>query len=111
MFGLNGDYQCGSKYYNVCHKPNIIRINGEYIKHIKCASYHNIIKTHNNTYYSFGKNDEQQLLIKNSIVFSKKSMYKPKLISTKYLYSLTKSKKCIIDLIPINNQTYIIQDS
>ena len=96
MFGNNLDYQCGLNNIDECHLGNeIILLNtNDIILDIKCARHHSIIKTNNNNYYSFGKNDYGELLIENNDY----KVYIPRKISLKYLHSITKSNNAIIDL-------------
>ena len=107
MFGSNGEYQCGHKTFRTTsHDGNEIILNDELITDIKCGLSHNIIKTNKNNYYGFGCNKFNQLLIKkykyDFIVI------KPKLISKQWISKLINCHNDIIDLIPANNETFII---
>ena len=108
MFGLNANKQCGSPYGTSCPYGNKILLNNnEIIMDIKCGNNHNIITTKKYQFYSFGCNQDNQLLIQHD----KAAQYTPTLIKKSYLYSLTYSENEIIDLIPGWNQTFIIQKS
>ena len=108
MYGSNQFEQCGLSYsHRECHSGNTIIIpkNNETIIDLKCGSYHNIIKTNNNNYYSFGSNNCGELLL------YKKNRQKMTRIPTKIdIESFSDSEK-IIDLISGDEITYIIAES
>ena len=101
MFGHNKWGQCSYKNSNHLY----INIKIDNIVSIKCGSYHNIIKTNNNEYYSFGKNDEQQLLLN----INDHRIYIPTLISVHFIYNLIGNQSKIIDIIPGNDESFILQ--
>ena len=105
MFGENGSHQCGYVGINLCHNGNTIKLNNELIISIKCGHSHNIIKTNKDNYYGFGCNNSNQLLIKNS---NHDNIPIPTLISKEYLKELINCNNDIIDLIPVNEETFIV---
>ena len=111
MFGHNYSKQCGfdsnTDVYS-CHYGNKIKLpNKSKIISVQCGSFHTILKTIKNDYYSFGNNVFDQLLLELTTKTAKIS--EPTKISMEYLYKLTNSKNKIIDLIPGWNTTFIIQ--
>ena len=99
-------YSCGLNINQCCHSPNKIELySNEHIISIKCGGYHTILKTNLNNFYSFGRNNNKQLLI-DSIDYN---ISKPKLISKDYLNGITQPNGIIIDILPTYHNTYIIQ--
>ena len=108
MFGCNYNGECGYnfKIKDTVHNGNkIIPRNKIKITHIMCGCDHNIIKTINNGYYSFGSNKFHQLLVETK----QTKVYTPMLISKKYVYNITGNNARILDLIPSIQETLIIQ--
>ena len=106
MFGKNYHLQCGcSRPHKNFFNRHIININN--IIDVHCGNNHTIIKTENNQFYSFGNNESSQLLLN----IKQTKLHKPTLVSTKYIHTLTQSTNIIIDLLPANDETFIIQES
>ena len=104
MFGDNSSYQCGytneiPNNNNILNLPNI----GSIVS-IKCGENHNIIKSCENKYYSFGDNTNNQLILNTN-----DNEYKPQLISDDMISKcLNKSSYNIIDIIPASQESFII---
>ena len=107
MRGSNSNGQCGYeciKYLKI--KGNKLNIdNDSPIIDVKCGWYTTIIKTNKHNYYSFGNNESNQLLLNKK----SKIVCVPTMISIKYVQSITKSNKQILDLIPGHKKVYILQ--
>ena len=107
MYGRNTFQQCGTDIYGYdgCHKGhNIKSFNDEEIISVKCGSWHVIIKTNKDNYYSFGSNKNLQLLDQNRQVHGICQ------ITNEYVHKLTLCDNKIIDLIPIHRDTLIFQE-
>ena len=105
MIGHNGYCQCGllSDIDYCDYIPNELLTNKQ-INSVTCGYAHTIIKTNNNEYYSFGLNEDKQLLLNNN-----QRMSLPTLISLKYIQTnIIKSNKKIINLIAGCNETFIL---
>ena len=62
LFGDNVWKQCGSENNRKSVKSPL-KLKCEYdVINVECGGYHNIIKTNDNKYYAFGRNDRQQCL-------------------------------------------------
>ena len=114
MFGNNELAQCGCDMTDITKSSetiavhdgnNIILPNNARMEQIMCGYDHNIIKSENNVFYTFGCNDSNQLLIQSNNF----AEYNPMLILNEYIYNITKSNKLILDLIPSYKETLIIQ--
>ena len=106
FWGDNMYKQCGSnsdKYK--LNTPTKICVNIGNVYDIKCGSFHNIIKTSNNEYYSFGNNENHQLLLSNNSDF----VLKPTKINKTSIKKYTFFNGDIIDIIPGNDTSYILQ--
>ena len=103
MFGDNRHGQCGPNL-GLIHTPTLIEINVPIIS-VKCGDSFTIIKGNDGHFYSFGMNKNKQLLLENKDKF----VYIPTKISFKYIKHKIKSNKYILDIIPGNNQTFILQ--
>mmetsp|Transcript_94310 Transcript_94310/g.115488 ORF Transcript_94310/g.115488 Transcript_94310/m.115488 type:complete len:429 (+) Transcript_94310:40-1326(+) len=107
MFGSNSHYQCGLKNKYKCCVGYEISLNNERIVSVKCGPRNTIIKTDKNHYYSFGNNANNVLLLDTQ----KKRVSKPTLITSEYIHKITQSNNDVMDILPSNNGTYIIQKS
>ena len=109
MIGNNDYCQC---WYNNISKfkipiPFQINLsNNETIINVKCGNDYTIIKTINDQYYGFGKNNKTQLFIKFGDIINI-----PSLISINYIKKLTNCYNEIIDIIPSYDTSYILQIS
>ena len=89
--------------YHVKGKQGIICIDN-----IKCGDSHTIAKTIDNEYYSFGDNRKNQLCIEPQ-TYTRTYISRPKLMDIEYIKKLTKCNGNIIDIIPGNCVTFILQ--
>ena len=108
FWGYNKYGHCGTNNFMSQSKPykiNIPNINNDIIIDIKCGSFHSIIKTYNNTYYSFGYNAEKELLLNTN----EKRIKIATKIDNEYIKNKTNNNNDIIDIIPGNNTSYILQ--
>ena len=104
-WGYNSYGQCGRNSMGSNLKiPSIVNIDGNIID-VKCGSSHTIVKTYPNEFYSFGNNQDKQLLIHTN----GDSTHKPTLISKDKLCTSIGNNSDIIDLIPGFYQTFILQ--
>ena len=115
VFGNNQSSQCTAEPKSVLTnrvsnsgvEEPIIILNDIKCVDVKCGGYHTIIKTINNEYYSCGYNDGNICLIFDT---DSNEIYSPTKISLKHIYKKTKSKKPIIDIIPCDYKTIILQE-
>ena len=108
FWGYNAYYQCGTnKYDSDIFKPLKLSKNITDVYTIKCGSFHTIIKTYNNEYYSFGDNSANELLLIHRIDDTK--IYIPTLINNDYIKDCTQYFGDIIDIIPGHDETFILQ--
>ena len=101
MFGKNKNGQCDPESNKLIeYTPTQIRLDTK-IDKIMCGGYHSIIKTRNNEYYSFGKNNNGQCLHNSK----EKKMNKISLNDIKHKIGVGN----IIEIIPGYNETFIFQ--
>ena len=110
FWGYNFHGQCGTNDCNERIKPtkintnNIVNNKNEIISEINCGSFHSIIKTNNN-FYTFGDNTDDELLLDTCI----KPVKIPTKIDKEYIKRKTGNNGDIIDLIPGDSVSFILQ--
>ena len=106
LFGWNSRCQCGIKTQKqYILSPKLLIIDAD-IETIKCGGHHNVIKTRDNDYYTFGWNHKNECLVDES---NEQYIQKPHNISHDYLQKKLKNNAKLLDIIPTNEQTLIIQ--
>ena len=105
-FGYNAYSQCG---YQIPELLKPMKINVDSDKNlidVKCGAYHTIIVTQQNDWYSFGRNNESQLLLN----INETRQMKPTKIDIQYISKYI-GNNTIIDIIPGYNATFILQQT
>ena len=109
LFGGNDSSQCGCKGVTVfVQMPVKLKRKHDFIS-IQCGGYHNIIKTNDNKYYAFGRNDKQQCLFGFYGNNTLNSYDNPQHISLKKLKKCIGNNNDIIGFKPTYLHTFIIQ--
>ena len=108
FWGSNESGQCGTNDTNDKLKPTKITMtnidNIDIISEINCGSFHSIIKTNNN-FYSFGDNSDDELILNTT----QNEIKIPTKIDIEYVKRNTGNNGDIIDIIPGDSISYIMQ--
>ena len=104
-FGNNRQGGCGILHLHVrkVHAPFKIILSDK-IEWIKCGYSHNILKTINADYYSFGSNNNNECLINDD-----KQRISCQKIDIQKICIKTGSHKPIVNIVPGNDETFIFQ--
>ena len=109
LFGKNDWKQCGSKRQSDFVEMPLQLKRGYHFIGIECGGYHNIIKTNDNRYYGFGRNDKKQCLFgfygNNTVI----SYDNPQHISLKKLKKCIGNNNDIIGFKPTYLKTFVFQ--
>mmetsp|Transcript_21971 Transcript_21971/g.27071 ORF Transcript_21971/g.27071 Transcript_21971/m.27071 type:complete len:411 (-) Transcript_21971:17-1249(-) len=112
FWGYNVYYQCGTIFNGInepqqrcLFEPKLLKFN-QNIDTIQCGGHHNIIKTMNGDYYSFGDNKQNKCLIKEKVM----KYGEPKLIDLEYLKNIIGNDNDICGFVPTLSDTFILQN-
>ena len=108
FFDGNNFYQCGTSDPTAVKSPLKLEFDADIIE-IQCGGYHNIMKTNNNKYYGFGRNEKKQCSFGLNGNENSDSLDKPQYISLKKLKENIGNNNDIIGFKPSFLDTYVIQ--